>query len=124
MGRIEGNGKILDMCPDPKRLEEQMLALSPKDANLTKVVIRLFSGKGMMYAASLKPAELFGIIDGFRTVAAFLPLIGMFRKYGNMTIQEFAGRFRDPFLRNAVRFLIGARPGGRWCLSPWSLSRA
>jgi phytoene dehydrogenase-like protein len=27
-----------------------------------------------------------------------------------MTIQEFAGRFRDPFLRNAVRFFIDS-PG-------------
>ncbi|HSB33539.1 MAG TPA: NAD(P)/FAD-dependent oxidoreductase [Nitrospirota bacterium] len=110
MGRIESGGKRLDMCPDPKRLEEQMLALSPEDTDLTKEFIRLFSGKGIMNAASLKPAELSGIMDRIRTAAAFLPLIGVFRKYGNMTIQEFAGRFRNPFLRNAVRFIIDA-PG-------------
>jgi phytoene dehydrogenase-like protein len=110
MGRIESGGKRLDICADPRHLEEQMLALSPEDADLTKEFIRLFSGKGIMNAASLKPAELFGIMDRIRTGAAFLPLIGIFGKYGNMTIQEFAQRFRDPFLRNAVRFFMDA-PG-------------
>lgn len=110
MGRIESGGKRLDICADPKRLEEQMLALSPEDAPLTKEFIRLLSGKSMYEAASLKPAELVGLMDRIRMGAATLPLIGVFRKYGRMTIQEFAQRFRDPFLRNAVRFFMDA-PG-------------
>src|SRR5512139_1367624 len=35
MVRIESKGKRLDILADPKRLEEQMLALSPEDAPLT-----------------------------------------------------------------------------------------
>ena len=110
MGRIESKGKRLDICADTRRLEEQMLALSPGDADLTKEFIRLLSGKSMYEAASLKPPELFNIMDRIRMGAAFLPLFGVFRKYGNMTIQEFAQRFQDPFLRNAVRFFMDA-PG-------------
>ena len=37
---------------------------------------------------------------------AILPLLGTFRRYGKQTIQEFAARFQDPFLREAVRMTI------------------
>ncbi len=110
LGRIESDGKRLDICADSKRLEEQMLALSPADAPLTKEFIRLLSGKSIMGGASLKPTEMLGLGDRIRMGAAFLPHIRVFRKYGQMTIQEFAQRFRDPFLRSAVRFFMDA-PG-------------
>ena len=87
-----------------------MLALSPGDAELTREFIRLVSGKSIMGGASLKPAEMLSLFDKLRMGLAILPHIGAFRKYGRMTIQEFADRFRDPFLRDVVRFFIDA-PG-------------
>ncbi len=108
--RIESGGKSLSFCTDPHRLEEQMLALSPADAKLTKEFIRLFTGRNMMGAMSLKPAEMAGPFDTLKMLVAVLPLMGTFRKYGKLTIQEFAQRFQDPFLRDAVRFVIDS-PG-------------
>jgi phytoene dehydrogenase-like protein len=110
MVRIESGEKSLAFCADPRRLEEQMLALSPADASLTREFTRLLGGKSMMDFLSLKPAEMIGPFDKLKMVAALLPLIGTFRKYGRLTIQEFAQRFQDPFLRDAVRF-IGDAPG-------------
>ena len=108
--RIESNGKSLTICADPQRLKDQMLALSPADANLIKEFVRLLSGKSIMTGASLKPAEMFSLMDNIKMAAAFFPLMGVFRRYGQMTIQEFAERFQDRFLRSAVRFFIDA-PG-------------
>jgi phytoene dehydrogenase-like protein len=108
--RIESGGKSLTICPDPRRLEEQMLVLSPGDAELTRDFVRLLSGAGIMGAATLKPAELRSLLDNLKMGLSILPHIGVFRKYGRLTIQEFADRFRDPFLREAVRFFIDA-PG-------------
>ncbi len=108
--RIESGGKSLDICADPRRLEDQMVALSPADADLTKEFIRLLSGKSVMRGASLKPAEMFSLVDNVKMAALLLPLMGVFRRYGQTTIQEFAQRFQDPFLRSAVRFFIDA-PG-------------
>jgi phytoene dehydrogenase-like protein len=106
MGRIESRGKRLDLSVDPGQIEEQMLALSPQDADLTREFIRLLSGKNIMMGGSMKPMELFTLMDRIRMGAALLPLLKVFRKYGDMTIQEFAGRFKDPFLRNCVRFFM------------------
>jgi phytoene dehydrogenase-like protein len=104
--RIEGKEKCLEIRADPQRLEDQMLSLSPADAGLIKEFIRLLFAKDIANLASLKPAELFGPIDNIKMLYSFLPFIGIFRKYGHMTIQEFARRFKDPFLQNAVRFFI------------------
>jgi phytoene dehydrogenase-like protein len=108
--RIESGGKSLSVCTDPRRLEEQMLALSPADAKLTKEFIRLLSGRDMSSAFSLKPAEMAGPLDTLKMLAAVLPLMGTLRKYGKLTIQEFAQRLQDPFLRNAVRIAFDS-PG-------------
>ena len=108
--RIEGAGKRLDIYTDPQRLEEQMLALSPDDAAPVKEFVRLLSTRGMMNSMLLKPAELFGAMDNIRMFLSFLPFIGILKKYGHLTIQEFAQRFKDPFLQTAVRFFIDA-PG-------------
>ena len=110
LARIESNGKSLAICADPRRLEDQMLALSPADAAPIKEFIRLLSGKSIMGGASLKPREMFSLMEKIKAAIAFLPFLGVFGRYGRMTIQEFAERFQDPFLRSAVRFFIDA-PG-------------
>jgi hypothetical protein len=58
VARIESGGKSLSFCNSPQRLEEQMLALSPADAKVTKKFIRLLSGRDMSGAMSLKPPEM------------------------------------------------------------------
>ncbi|MBN1480788.1 NAD(P)/FAD-dependent oxidoreductase [candidate division KSB1 bacterium] len=110
MMRIESKDKSLTICTDRFRLQEQMLELSPADADLTKEFVRLVNGRDMMSAMSLRPAEMTTLFDKLKIMAALLPLLGTFRTYGNQTIQEFAQRFKDPFLRNAVRFFIDS-PG-------------
>jgi phytoene dehydrogenase-like protein len=106
MCTIESGTRKLSLCTDPKRLEEQMVALSPADAALSREYVRLVCGPNMMGAASLKPAELAGLSDFLGMSIAILPLLGTFRRYGRQTIQEFAARFQDPFLREAVRMTI------------------
>jgi phytoene dehydrogenase-like protein len=110
MTYIESGDKKLDVRVEPGALEKQMLALSPADAGLVREFINIFCGPGMMGAVSLKPSELSGPLDGLKMMFAILPLIGKFRKYGGLTVKEFAARFQDPFLRSAVRFMIDS-PG-------------
>ena len=106
MCTVESGARKLSLCTDPKRLEEQMLSLSPADAALSREFVRLVCGPNLMAAADLKPPELNGLLDNLRIIPFILPLIGTFRKYGKTAIQEFAARFQDPFLREAVRMII------------------
>lgn len=104
--RVESRGKTLSICTSPRRLEEQMLKLSPHDSRITRKLVRLLTGRDITGAYSLKPEETIGFLDNLKMLATILPMLGIFRKYGKTTIQEFAGQFRDPFLRDAVRFVV------------------
>ena len=110
MGRVESGDKSIDLCVDPKKLEQQMLELSPADAKVIKEFVRLFTGRYMMGAMSLKPAEMTNLFDKIKMVVAILPMMRTLIRYGNQTIQEFVERFQDPFLRDAVRFVVDS-PG-------------
>ncbi|HTW90968.1 MAG TPA: NAD(P)/FAD-dependent oxidoreductase [bacterium] len=106
MCTVESGSRRLSFCTDAQRLEAQMFALSPADAALTREFVRVVCGPNMMAASDLKPTELTGLFDNLRVMLIILPLMGTFRKYGKTTIQEFAGRFQNPFLREAVRMFI------------------
>ncbi|NBF41852.1 MAG: NAD(P)-binding protein [Spirochaetes bacterium] len=108
--RVEGHGKKLTISADPRRLEDRLVALSAPDAKLSREFVRLVSGRNMMGALSLTPSELTGMRGTLKMLGAMLPLMPTIIKYGKTTLQDFAARFRDPFLRDAVRFFIDS-PG-------------
>jgi phytoene dehydrogenase-like protein len=110
ISQIEGMGRKLSFSADRKKLEAEMLAISPEDAALIKEFIHIIFGPDMTKSFSLKPADLKNLFDRLKVIPFILPLIRFFSKYNKSTIQEFAARFKDPFLREAVRFLIDA-PG-------------
>lgn len=107
LGRLESRGKVLSFVLDRRRVEEQMLALSPADARPTRELLDLLFGRPLLdLMSSLTPAELTGPLDTLRQLPGFLPLLPNLIRYGRLTVQEFAERFRDPFLRQAVRSFI------------------
>ena len=110
ISKIEGMGRELILSTNRKELEDEMLAISPDDAKLIKEFICIIFGPDMMNAASLKPAELRNLYDKLKVIPSILPLIRTFIKYNKVTLQQFATRFKDPFLREAIRFFIDA-PG-------------
>lgn len=110
IARVEGMGKELTLSIDRKKFEEDLLAISPEDADLIREFTHLIFGPDMMKGASLKPKALKNLWDSFRMVSALLPLFRVFGKYNKMTIQEFAARLKDPFLREAIRSVVDA-PG-------------
>jgi len=48
-----------------------------------------------------KPRRPDGLLESIRLGVRMLPFMGNLQKYGRMSTQEFAARFRDPFLRQA-----------------------
>jgi len=108
--QVEGIGKKLSFSTEREKLEQDMLAISPEDEGLIREFADLMFGPDMMAAATLKPKELNNFRDSLRTMRAVLPLMKVFRKYGGLSIQEFAAKFKSPFLRMAVRSVVDA-PG-------------
>jgi phytoene dehydrogenase-like protein len=110
MVRIESGSRRLDYGPDAADLERQLLALSPADAGRVREFVRLLCGRGIIGGLELDAHEVAGRLAGVRQLLKFAPLLPTFFRWGNRTIQEYAEGFRDPFLRQAARFVIDA-PG-------------
>jgi phytoene dehydrogenase-like protein len=103
---IEGMGRKLLLSADRKKLEDDMIRISPDDARLIREFISLLYGPDITKSASLEPAEFTSFIKMIRTLPSMINLMPLFRKYGKITLQQFADKFSDPFLRKAVKFFI------------------
>lgn len=108
--RVEDGAKVLEIRSDPERLERGLLALSPADAARSRELVRLVFGRSMMNALPMNPWEVSGWRERLRTLLVLLPQLPMLVRCGNKTFQEFAEGFKDPFLREAVRFIADS-PG-------------
>ncbi len=100
--RIEGKeGKIFIVYTDINRLEQHMKELAPED----KDVIEEFA-KGIRTCIHFpmpveKAPELYSPIDGLKMMFKMLPYLMFMRKWGKISIQDVAQRFKNPFLRQA-----------------------
>ena len=106
MGYVDGLKHKLDLSSDAKKLGEQMLSISPADEDRIREFTRLYGGPDFMKSFTLEPPELMRLMDKLRMFAAMIPMMGIYRRYAKTTIQEFARRFRDPFLSEAIRFSV------------------
>jgi phytoene dehydrogenase-like protein len=110
LGRVEDRGRSIDLSTDFDQLERNLLAVSPGDKDRIRELIglgRRFLGADI-YADV--PSDLAGILGSLRMLLRLLPYLGILMRYRKVTVQEFAARFSDPLLRDAVRMIADA-PG-------------
>ncbi|MFC2159591.1 phytoene desaturase family protein [Actinomycetota bacterium] len=101
--RVEGEGdKVLIFYTDIDRLEQHMKELAPEDKD---IIEELFDATRVCFTFKeippKKAPELFGLVDGLKMMSTMLPYSKLMKKWGKISIQDFAQRFRNPFLRKA-----------------------
>jgi phytoene dehydrogenase-like protein len=100
---IEGpNNQKLILYSDIDRLEQHLLEISPEDKDIIADLmkdLRVFCKHDMPV---LKAPEMYGAIDGIKLLFTFLPVMKIMNKWREVTIQDFALRFKNPFLREAI----------------------
>ncbi|MDF1561138.1 MAG: NAD(P)/FAD-dependent oxidoreductase [Bacteroidales bacterium] len=102
--RCEGaDGRTVIFYSDAIRLEEHLLQLSPRDAD----TIRDFARGVRMCTLFDFPADddppLVRLKKSVKMFFAFMKYGREFKKWTNITGEEFANRFRDPLLKEAFR---------------------
>ena len=110
--RIEGkDGQVFVVYSDVERLEQHMTELAPED----RQVIKEFTD-GIRTCIDFpmpieKPRELFGPIDGLKIMLRMRPFFAFLRKWEKATIEDFAQRFRNPFLREVFPLAVNLQNG-------------
>ncbi len=102
--QITDGEKTLIVYTDPDRLEAHMCELSPANAPLIHQFcqgIRQFT-RFDMSAMYRKPRALYSGLDWRDFGTAMMPFLIPMLKWSRLSAGEFAGEFRDPFLRRAL----------------------
>lgn len=103
--RLRGdNGRTLIVYSDPDQLEAHLVALSPRDKRLIQAFcqgIRSFADFDLALLQQ-KPKGLMTPADWARLVTEVLPFARPMARWGMVSVQDFANRLKDPFLRRAI----------------------
>lgn len=100
--RVVGeNGKELVYYTDIDRFERHLLELSKEDEGTIKDFARAVRRFAGFDAPIEQPGELLGVWGKLRNLGRMAPFLPLFLKYGKLSIQDFAKRFQDPFLKES-----------------------
>jgi len=100
--RIEGaGGRSFIIYTDINRLEQHMKELSPADKEVIEEFIEGIRACTRSDLPIEKAPELYGPLNGFKVLFKLFPFLKIMRKWKKISVQGFAKRFSDPFLREA-----------------------
>lgn len=95
-------GTDVHLWRDPDRLEAHLLAISPEDAQAVKDMcraIRVFRDARFPLGRAF---ELLSLTDWIAIFARNMPMMMAHRRFGAVSMEEFASRFRHPALRGML----------------------
>ncbi|HXY62631.1 MAG TPA: NAD(P)/FAD-dependent oxidoreductase [Nitrospirota bacterium] len=100
--RVEGpEGKQLIVYTDLDRLEKHMKELAPEDAAIINEFIAAARQCTRFEPPIEKAPEVSGLFDLAKVAVKHFSLLRMLRKWNRISLREYAGRFKNPTLREA-----------------------
>ena len=99
------DGKTWIVHADLDRLEQHMKDLSPADAGIIEELCKASRRFATFDPPMEKPMEHMGLLDMLRMIKD-LPTLCAMGKFGKITMQDYATRFQDPFLRDVFPQVI------------------
>jgi phytoene dehydrogenase-like protein len=99
------DGKAFTVYCDAGRFEQYLLELAPEDEKVIKEFTKLLRSLNMDFNDD-KPPELYSLLDKIKMVRMF-SLIRLMKKWGNVSVRDFAARFKNPYLREVFPKVFG-----------------
>lgn len=101
------SGRTFITYSDAERLEKHMKELSPSDVAPIELLCRLIRKFAKFEAPMGKAYDLYNLIDIIKIIWKMTPFMKEFNFCSRTTIGEFAGRFSDPLIREALPMTLG-----------------
>jgi phytoene dehydrogenase-like protein len=99
-------GKAFTVYTDIDRLEQHMKELAPNDKKVIEKFTNAVRDCARIDLPIDKAPELYGPQDMARLAARMLPYLKLQRTWKEVSIQDFAGEFTDPFLRRVFPLMF------------------
>jgi phytoene dehydrogenase-like protein len=100
------DGRTLILYTNVDRLEKHMLELAPEDSKLIREMARAVRKLQNFQPPMGKPAELMTGIDALKMLPAMLPAMPTLKKFGSMTLDEYAAKFKSSLIREALISMV------------------
>jgi phytoene dehydrogenase-like protein len=100
------DGRTVIFYTDVDRLERHLLELAPQDARLIRDMAKAIRKLSRFKPPLNKPRELMKPGEAMLSLPAMLPVMGIFKKYGSITLEQFAAGFKSPLLREALPAVV------------------
>jgi phytoene dehydrogenase-like protein len=100
-------GKELKVYTDADKLEKHMIQLSPADKDTVRLLTESVKSLRGFFMPVDKPHELYSLGDTFKLFKSMKPFLKIYKKLKKLTIADYAAKFEDPFLREAVASVFG-----------------
>ncbi len=105
--RLFLNGQIVNFYCDPEKLAKHLKEIAPEDSEtIDELVYTIRKVYSLFNMPLTKAKELSSIIDKLKMVKSFMPFMKFFFKYARMKIDEFAAKFKNPILQQAILALM------------------
>jgi len=95
------SGKVFTWYFNPDRLEQQMMEFAPEDESAIREYCKTVRDCMKFDMSQDKPRELYNPIDSIKMLK-ILPLLIFMRKWGKLSIADYAKRFKNPFMRYVI----------------------
>jgi phytoene dehydrogenase-like protein len=100
--RYEGaDGKTVTLYTDVNRLAAHLKEIAPEDSAFIDEFTAAIQRFSEIDIPADKAPELYSPLDNLKLIARMSPFMGEFKKWGKITMKEFAGRFQNALLREA-----------------------
>jgi phytoene dehydrogenase-like protein len=100
------DGRTFIIYCDADRLEKHMKELSPEDAAQIELLCRLIRKFAKFIPPNEKALELYGFLDYVKLFRNLAPFMKDYNFCKNTSINQFAMRFKDPFLREVIPLIL------------------
>lgn len=98
-------GQTINFYNDPDKLAKYLKEIAPEDSGMIDELVECVKKFYLLNKIPLmKPKELFTIIDTIKIIKSFASLMKLVKKYAKTTIDEFASLFKNPVLKQAIRY--------------------
>ncbi len=98
----DAEGKVFTAYTDIKRLEQHMKEISPEDTKLIEEFIGGIHTFTRFKMPANKAPELYGPWDTLKMIFTMLPNWRQLSKWVSLSMRDFADRFQNPLLRQAL----------------------
>ena len=113
----------VSLYSDPDKLDKYLKTIAPEDSGLIDELIQSMRETYRLNELPLtKPKELFSLIDTIKLFRMYFPFRKLFKKFMKTTLYDFADKFTNPLLRQALRSVKGDTVFDQFAILPYLLA--